>query len=490
MEYCKYHPLQGASYVCHQCNVHTCQDCNRTEHQSSEARCFVCNDTLSVQGGAFTATPFWKRLNKAFKYPFSGNGFAAIIAATLLSCLGFIMPWFVLLASAFITKYSFTCLQQTAMGQTQAPDIKEAYGGGLLLLIQITGILLIGIASVTVIAIYVGPIAGIAAICFFVLSIPASFILLAMEESFFKAINPLKQLQLMTTIGWPYLFLCLILMIMLGSVEALSFMIDDNMESMSIFLQSAVSNYYSVVMYHLMGYALFQYQDKLGFVAEQDDVTKPDRTDQQLLQANVSVLVKEGDYEKAIKLYRHWLKKNPRDMVISDALFKLITSLKSKQHLTSFADQHLQLLMDNQQEFKLGVSLPQIKLIWPDYKPQQAKVRYQLAKYLFDKGDFPSTAKMLKDFHKAFPNDQQVLPAYKMMVETLEFIPGMDKQAVKFRAVVQKLEQQQPSESRAVKKKISFSTHHADNPPNLSLSPKVEDEEDKPLDYGQIEFTP
>ncbi len=134
MNYCKYHPLDGATYYCRQCNVHLCDCCiNDDINKRHSVHCFICESVLESLGSANTVVPFWRRLTEAFKYPLNSSSMSLIVITSVISVLALLMPFLFILsvvmylfAAGAILKYSFTCLERTAIGEMKAPDVLEA----------------------------------------------------------------------------------------------------------------------------------------------------------------------------------------------------------------------------------------------------------------------------------------------------------------------------------------------------------------------------
>ena len=438
MKTCKYHPLQAASYLCPNCQSYTCRTC--VDDSQGEPGCFTCRGELESQGAAYTAVPFWRRLSEAFRYPLNGNAVAAIGISMVLNLMGLLVPWLLIFSSAVLTKYCFCCLENTAHGKMQAPDVTEAYTGGLRLLFQLFVIMLVAIGAVFLAARFIGFGMAITVGIFALVALPASFMVLAIEEDLRQAVNPLKLLQLMFTIGGPYLILLALLMVMLGSVEALSYLVGERFSTVGAIAQMAISNYYSVVMFHLMGYVIFQYQRELGFVAEDESQEHQQKNRDQLFQAELDVLVKEGEYEKALELCHAASKAQPKNKLIADTFFKLIIALKAQQPLQLYADSYLQLLLNLQQDFRVSAVYKMIKQQLPDYLPERAALRYQLALTLSELGDFKNAALLLKNFHRDFSGDALIIKAYSLMVQVLAHLPNTQVQQQQYRAFVERLQ--------------------------------------------------
>src|SRR5690606_3626592 len=103
----------------------------------------------------------------------------------------------------------------------KAPDVKEAYEGGIKLLFQLVFITVIMVLVIGAAAYYLGMAAagllGVVA----VVSYPAILIRLAQTQSAFSALNPMAALAIIGAIGLPYGLLIAFIMMMMTSVAVL-----------------------------------------------------------------------------------------------------------------------------------------------------------------------------------------------------------------------------------------------------------------------------
>jgi len=429
-QYCKFHPLDAASYYCESCDQHTCKHCsNEGDAHQTSVQCFNCDQPLEPHGAAHTAVPFWRNLEAMFKYGIHPQALIAIGIAAGLSLLSLAMPLLILLYAAFITKYCFSCLERTAQGQMTAVDFTQAYSGGFKLMIQVFGIILVAIVVVMLADNFIGT--GIAVLLglLAIIAFPASMIILAMEEDLKEAVNPLNQLQLIIKIGPAYLLLIVFLIIMMSSTEAILYFIDDSYAMIKTILGAIATSYYAIVMYHLMGYVIFQYQGDIGFVAEEDHHQKHHRTDDQLITAEISVLVKSGNYKKAISRYEYWLKQHPNSPRIEEDYFKLLLNMSEQEATFVYADKYLHRLLEQSNDIKAIHITKQLVNRYKDYKPFQAGLRVKLAQAFEEAEEYKLSAALLKDFHKDFINNKTgIIEAYELMVKVLSHFPNMKKQ--------------------------------------------------------------
>src|SRR5690606_1715989 len=107
---------------------------------------------------------------------------------------------------------------------------------------------------------------------FITLAMPASIMLLAVDKSVRRALNPLAQLSLMTALGWPYLLLWFCMQIIsAGPYYSFDLLLGVLPDTLVIPMLVAVSVYFTFVLYTMLGYVLFEYQQELGFSTLVDD---------------------------------------------------------------------------------------------------------------------------------------------------------------------------------------------------------------------------
>ncbi|WP_049629515.1 hypothetical protein [Cellvibrio sp. pealriver] len=446
MNYCKYHPLDGATYSCPQCNIHQCDQCVDDEHKG--ARCFVCGSVLESLGSGNTVEPFWRRLPEAFKYPLNSASMSLIVITSILSVVATLIPFLFILAIVLylfavgsLMKYSFTCLERTAMGEMKAPDVMDAYQGGIKLLLQLVLMTIVLVVVVGVSYHYLGMAFG-GLIGFLVaLSLPAILIRFAQTENMFEAMNPFAAIALMAAIGLPYGLLIVFMLIMMTSVGVLHEWIGTLFPAMSYLLQAIISNYYTIVMFHLMGYMLFQYQEQLGYSARSDeDDEKSERTDIERMRANIMVHLKEGDYEQVVTLYYQAFKRFPNEASFFEQFFDLLYVCKKTALMEDYGLVYLEFLSRKKRFDKLTSTFKQILFLSPNYLPASASMRVQLARLFKQNGDLKMAVRLLNGMHKQFADFDGLPDAYVLLSEVLAELPGMQLQAEKCRQMSMQLQ--------------------------------------------------
>ena len=451
MEYCKYHPLKPATWYCAACDTHTCDDCSDESVYSDERRCFHCGAPMESLGAAYTVEPFWHHLKEIFRYPLNPPVMTLILVVSALGALLSFIPIIgvvaMLLAAGIFTKYSFRCLEETAEGNMVPPDIQDAYQGGLILIVKMILLLVAVVLGGAFLATFVGT--GITSLLgmLVLFSVPAFLISYALTDSILSAVHPGNILRIISAVGMPYGILIGLIFLMGTSVDVLSYFVITDAEWITATLQSVISNYYMVVMFHMMGYVVFQYQEPLGFYARARTADIPQvRTQAEKLKAHVSVAVKEGQYDKVISLYREYLNRQADDVGISDSWFEFLYRSGNRELLADFAGSYLKLKLKKGCQDQLSLIYRQIQQLLPAYIPQEGEVCYQLALNCFNAGDYTGAVRLINGLQKKSRDIALLIRSFLLMAKALDELQK-GEQAAKCRQLVTQLQRKADSVS-------------------------------------------
>lgn len=435
MNHCQFHPLDAATWHCPHCFYNLCDHCI-DESRPSQCRCLSCENEVNSLGSAHSAIPFWRNLEASFRYPMTGGAITLIVGIAFLyailpgNVVGFLLE---LVLTGVMFSYSFHCLRETAHGNTRAPSVNNIKGNGIdivvrLFLLIAAMILLSGVASELF-----GAGVGILTEIIFFFATPAIIINFAISESILSAINPRRNLEMISAIGAPYALILAFLFIMVSSI----FVIHELLGSytfLSTLLQNAVTNYYMIVMFQIMGYMIFQNQGSLGFAAREDSEKAPKlRSELERNRARIQLLLKEGRYGEVTKLYAETIKANPDDKNLAEECFRFLLGIRDLAALAEFTSFYLDLLARKNLTDQLPAIYKRVIVPIPDYLPDTAALRHTLAQALFARGDFQSASKMLNKLHTTFPDYGKLGEAYALMADCLEAMPATKTQAEKYR---------------------------------------------------------
>jgi tetratricopeptide (TPR) repeat protein len=459
MNYCKYHPIIPATYACRHCTVNLCDNCTDEGKHAEHSNCFTCAHEVESLGSVNQAEPFWNRFDKAFRYPLNTQSLIIIIVLSILTSVVTYIPFgflvYIVLMGTLL-KYSFSCLQETANGMMTAPDIIAAEGDGSSLLWKLFLISVSVVGSLSIASAYLGAAITTLLSGVLIITLPATLIIFVMNDSVLAAINPFNQIKLINSIGLPYALLLCIILIMFASVGVINETMGGNFSFLSRTLQSMASNYYTIVLFHIMGYMLFQYQGNLGFTAREDyGERKTARTEPVRILAKIKIMVKEGGYGKAVKLFSHAVKSHPNNDTLNSEFFKYLLATKNTEYINEYASIYLQFLEKNQQSYKLMMSYKRLLQENPNYKLKSPELSFTIAKACEENGDPQSVIQLIKDFHKDFPGYEKSITAYELLANTLNDLPNMSKQTKQCRDFISRLKEKQktPEKKESVQNK-------------------------------------
>ena len=447
MEYCKYHPLSPATFSCNQCHTASCDHCVNEGAHPGKIRCFRCDMEVTSLGATNSAEPFWRRIQESFRYPINTQTLSLVLSVSLLSVLLSFVPFgfFIqLILLGIFIKYCFCCLENSAKGVLTAPDISEGYSGGTTLVIRLFLIIVaLGVIVYQTYNILGQTAAGFLAFIF-VAGFPAILINYALTESPLEALNPIRMLSLIFAIGLPYGVLLAFIFMMSASVGVINSFLGDGLSIISSALQSAVTNYYTIVLFHIMGYIIFQYQGQLGFTARAnngDDQHK--RPDTERLAAGIEVALKEGDFDQVTALFKSALRQHPNDSMLNNQCFEFLYKTNNKKQLGLFVPHYFNFLIQHQRGSQLRSTYKRLLEIKPDYIPPAPDHRLAIAQACHEMSDARTVIKLLAGLHKEQPEYPHLVEAYEILADALEALPDMEDKAEKCRALIQHFKKQQ-----------------------------------------------
>jgi tetratricopeptide (TPR) repeat protein len=375
---CKYHPAQPAAHLCPKCNTYFCSNCivkRQGELYGNKRDVFICpkcNIYTKPLAVSYKIEPFWTRLPKIFAYPLHWQPIILLLIVAALNTYSgnmFIVGIFIQFACFGVAlTYSYAALTSTVHGNFKAPPISmESVNNNFgIVFKQYAVFLIIGAVSFKLLSVnlFFGVIFIIAAL----LLLPAMIIILAETKSILAAINPQVIFLLAWRIGRHYLLLCFFLITLAAAPGSIVAFIGKSIpRNISIFLGTFCSYYYMLVAYHLMGYILFQYHEKLGYEIDYDGENEPvvnhptpikaastvnERLNNELLN-KLNILIKEGNLDEAISLIREETRGNITDPVLAERYFNLMQLKQMNPELLVYGRNYIPLLIKSNQKDKL-----------------------------------------------------------------------------------------------------------------------------------------
>ncbi|MCG8313646.1 MAG: hypothetical protein MI976_10550 [Pseudomonadales bacterium] len=427
-KYCKYHPMAAALWWSDDFQNGYCERC--VEHSESSAgaptaKSLLTGDDLEYMGSAHSAMPFWERIPVLFKYPLQKESllFLAVImlvGGVMSSLGGLIALAGIFISLAAITKYGFMVIETTARGKFTPPPWGAAFTGDMNLFFKQLGVQLIFAAFLGVVAWAGIEALNIVTTLLVLLVMPASIMIFAMEEDIGTAVSPTFLLNFIGRIGGAYFILYLLLILFsMAHLGFFSLLWEEVPQAWLAPLFVSASLYFMMVMYHLMGYVIFQYQSELGFVSEDEKTAQRRMKAIDPYDAKVDVCLKEGRFQDAIRVLKKGLHHNPNDFKKHDSLSKLLVAVGDKETALEHADAYMAKLHKVGDDARLYFIYSFYQKVDDSYMPDDPGVKHVLAEQFYSRGKFELTIRLLANFHKSYPHYSDVAGAYLLVAEAL-----------------------------------------------------------------------
>ena len=431
-QFCDGHPTQKAHWYCPKCNAHLCPECVvRRESENYGRRqslhfCPKCNLPVDWVGVQNLIEPFWNRMPRIFAYPFSKHPMILMSAAAMvvlllsgfdiLRALASGVMWLVIL------KYSFESLKTTAGGNLQPPPVNtETISTEFHQVFKQFGIYIAIFLVFGWIAAKLGLLVGFAFILAALFFVPSMIILLVTTGSLIQALNPVLFVGLAFRIGWAYLLMYFFLFLLAGAPAYLSqFLIGFLPEKLHMLLFGFAKSFYTIVSYHLMGYVILQYHDKIGYQVEYEDFKDPDSVKHEsqaidpddVVLREVAPLIQDAKLDEAIAVISKKTQQQPICGVnLSERFYNLLKMRKRKAELLDHAVKHLDILTAANQKSKAIAVYAECRKIDNDFLPT-ATVLFKLAGWLNETGKSKAAIAVYNRLLKSYPQDSLIPKSY------------------------------------------------------------------------------
>jgi hypothetical protein len=376
--------------------------------------------------------PFWERLREITRYPAHMGSMITIILLALGNLLIF-LPFgriLMLFVTVAMYRYAFECLRATANGYMQPPETMQSEDASLgWKQIALMVILLIGAAICVGL---LGPKSAAIVLIVLGLALPGATMTLAMEESLLAALNPAKWFAIMARIGWPYLAvvaLCLVIFASQSYAAGLAARV------LPLFLAliavGIIFNYALVMTFHLMGYLIYQFHDAVGFVPEAPrtalPAARPD-PDQQLLD-QATAMVREGKPEAATEMLRGHLRARGGTPAVHMQYRKLLTLAGDKAELLRHGHEYLAILLAQDKDRLALDLLRDCQSLDSAFAPADAEAVTRLAQLAAQGGQAQVALHLLAGFHKRFPKSRDIAQNYLLAATLLHERMNQDAKA-------------------------------------------------------------
>ncbi len=433
---CKYFPSLPARWHCGHCKVDMANECAKeAPHAPDKKICPICFSQLESLGISNSIRPFWERIPKFFAYPAQKGTLLYLATLSLLMLSSVFIPLLsiilVIAASFAVIRFAYKCLNHAAQGNIVPPEssvLKSDEGQYPYIVFKQFCIFMFTFLAI-IMGFGAGKLVGILVAFFSLLSLPAMIMNLAMTGNFFDAINPMRAINIMTTMGKSYLILYVFLLMVYGGSQLIKYWAA-NIITPAILFPSLffINSYFSIVIFSMMGYALYQFHEKLGIdwvvevnlEAEGIDVKASGINSDPFLN-EIQILLAEGLMDEAIKRLGTQLKAMSQSLVYHDKYHYLLKLANAKERMAEHTSEYMRVLLNQPKvnKGKLVDVYADCLKINPDYFYPDARVTVDLAKTAQELFKYNDALLLLNKFGQNYPNSEQMPYAYFIAAQLL-----------------------------------------------------------------------
>ena len=431
-KFCDGHPTRKAHWHCPKCGLLMCPECVVERESESYGQtkisqwCPKCNQPAEWVGVQNLIEPFWNRMPRIFAYPVSMQPlvlmFVLAVATMILSGPGLINALISGSLWMVVIKYSFESLKATARGNLKPPDITaKTISEDFQQVFKQFGIYFAIFIAFGWISATAGILAGIAFMIAALFFVPSMIIILVTSGSLIHSLNPVVFVGLVFRIGWAYLLMYFFLFLLASAPAYLAqYIIRFLPHDLHVLLFGFAKSFYTIISYHLMGYVILQYHEKIGYQVEYEDFKDPASEaflskqidpDANVLR-EVAPLIQGGKLDEAISAIQKMTEQKAIAGVnLSERYYNLLKMRKRKAELLEHAVKHLDLLVENNQVEKAMAVFAECRKLDAAFLPA-ATVLFKLAGWLNEKGKTKAAISVYNTLLKAYPENTLVPKSY------------------------------------------------------------------------------
>lgn len=484
--FCKYHPQRAARWACDHCHINVCSSCLSREEPDGEPTCPLCQRTMTEIDGGPLVAPFWNRLPRFFALPMQPQVLGLLLAITAVSALiGYrmITAWLVqLLLMLTFYKYAYATLNHMARGHDKALPLVQGLGGdGVSLAIKQFFVFVVMFIPLAIVRATLGAAAASLYYLVVMFCLPASVMALAVERNFVSAVNPSVLFGIIKRIGFAYLALFFMLGILSSGptmiqeymvksigrdyyalqkedprdvdqeeVQRVKQSFQDKLFHLVIPVSVFVNGYFTLVMFSMMGYVLFQNHRRLGLDVDVDVETPAVReaggVREHPLLGDIEALIKEGQLETAVTRLRQRVLKHRDDRILHDRFHGLLALTGDVPRLTGHGAEYIGMLLNSSDRAKAVQVYRDCKQADPQFKLDSPNQVYPLAETMFGVGEYKLLVQLANGFHRLYPNHPGTARLYLLVARALSEGLNQEEKAL---PILQLLQQRYPDDPSA-----------------------------------------
>ncbi len=372
-------------------------------------------------------TPFWHRLSEIFRYPLQRDALLTVVLLGVARLGGYVpmMGWLIdLVVTIALLRYAGEVLYRSAKGRLEAPtglNVDDERGWDLFRT-QVAMVVLMLLAGFVGTALE-APYLTLGAALLIALGTPGALISAAIDGDWLRALNPMLWLQVMLRLGGPYFLLAgLCALVAIGSANAEAALAEVMPGVVATVAIGIVANYALVATFHLMGYTVYQYHERLEFDVDAGPVAplRAADADQAVLDQSEQ-LATEGDLAAAEAVLREHIRERGGTDAVRARYRKLLRLRDDRPALLADGREQINVFLARDDERRAVEMWRECRELDPTFWPSDPDQVRRLSAKAAALGLSELALKGVSGFHKAYPKHRDIpanyLLAARLMVD-------------------------------------------------------------------------
>lgn len=336
-------------------------------------------------------------------------------------------------------KYAFLIMERTASGRFDEPNSLDGKDeGDTAQVMRQYGLFAAFIFLTVLLILAFGQDIGVGlGLVLMAIGLPAGIMTIAVSRSLWQALNPLQILSFILTIGSPYLALCFLLFSLTGSAVWMQVFLATHLNSWLVLpLVSFVQFYFWLIIYHMMGYAIFQYHEELGVQAqvsfeEAEAKLSPNKPAPDPVLTRLAALIAEGKNEEAISLLREELRTNWEKNELHERYQRLLVAAGKQESALNHARDFIGKLVLEKRLFQALDLCEQSLKADPEFQLHNSDHVHELASAARMVKRQKLALDLMRRFDKRYPGHKHIPAVYLLSAQILSEHYRMDNEALK-----------------------------------------------------------
>ena len=272
--------------------------------------------------------------------------------------------------------------------------------------------------------------------------LPGAIMVIALEDSLVRALNPATTFFFIRAMGKAYFVLWGFFALILTVREVVMHLTANLAAYVRLPLEMMVGSYLMLALFAMMGYALYQFHQELGYGAKVDFESHREKSAAAAsgkpvdpMTQQVNIFVKEGRIDEALRYVHDAMRYDKLDPAMNERLHELYKLKGEDAKTLAHGRQYLQALVAAKSGTRAIVLLKKLRAMDATFEPD-ADTLLPLAQVAVAARDIALATELVKGFDKRFPSHADIPGVYLLVAKVTSEHLHQDDKAMAFLKVL------------------------------------------------------